>query len=101
MACDVCQGRNEHLCPICGSRRIEEPIECPECKGYGIVDCFAMNVETEDYKEVTVEEYLALPDEHEASVRGLIWCKDIHEVCQCCRGEGKVYYWEGEYYPIR
>ena len=98
MACDVCLGKNEARCPICGTRI--EPIECPKCKGYGIVNCYAYEVDTDEVREVTVDEYLTLPDEQEASVRCLTWFKGDHEVCQCCLGEGRVYCKDGEYFPI-
>lgn len=70
------------------------------CEGYGLVDCEAYYVDSEDWEEVTPAEYISLPDEDEAAKRGLERFKGDARVCPCCLGQGQVYVHDGEYIPI-
>lgn len=92
-------GINSSKCPVCG--RPPKIVECPECEGYGIVDCEAYFVDSEDLEEVTAAEYISLPDEDEAVKRGLERYKGDSRRCPCCLGRGRVYEEDDDkYYPI-
>lgn len=90
MACDVCLGKNEHFCPICGTP--VEMIACPTCGGYGYIDCQAIDIRDEDEAvDVTPATYFLLPDtEAEAIAKGQMYYK--YDACRCphCWGEGRI-----------
>lgn len=89
MACDVCLGKNEHLCPICGTRVVM--VTCPTCKGFGLIDCTAEELDSEELTDVTPTAYFLLPDtEEEAISRGQRFWK--YDACRCphCWGEGRI-----------
>lgn len=89
MACDICLGKNEKKCPVCGGP--QEMEECPRCEGYGVVDCTAYDIVTEDVKSVKPDEYFSLPDTEEQAIAiGLRFCKADACRCPSCWGEGKI-----------
>lgn len=99
MWCDVCMGINTRRCPVCGTE--PEKITCPNCGGFGLVNCTAVKVDSEDAIDVSAETYLNLPfDESEA----MLWEQQLYrgnaDICPVCRGQGKVWTEDGEYYPI-
>jgi hypothetical protein len=102
MACDVCLGRNSEKCPVCGKR--PEKMVCPECRGYGMVDCTAYKVLDDDGEiDVTPATFVALPETEEAALaQHKKYYKGDYSCCPVCCGCGEVYEEsEGEYYPAK
>lgn len=100
MACDVCQGRGSRPCPVCGEE--PEKIECPHCGGYGLVNCTAFKLNSEDVEDVSAETFINLPfDEEEAHLWEHKMFKGDADICPICNGQGKVYVIDGEYHPVR
>lgn len=102
MACDVCLGRNEEKCPVCGKPPVE--ITCPKCGGYGLVDCTAYMVLDDDGEvDVTPATFVTLPDtEEEALAKRQRYFKGDYSTCPVCNGCGEVYEDpDGNYYPVR
>lgn len=100
MACDVCQGRGSHSCPVCGERKA---IRCPQCDGYGIVDCVAYKLGSEETLDVSSYFFSTLPfDEEGAHFREDKLFRGESLCCPLCEGLGRVYRGEdGEYYPTK
>lgn len=99
MACDICLGRNEEKCPVCGTPT--EKIKCPMCEGYGLLNCEAYIVDSDDSEFVSAERYLNLPlTEEQARLWGQKLFRGDADVCQTCCGHGEVFEEDGEYYPI-
>lgn len=93
--CEVCMGRNSEKCPVCGPRPSEK-ITCPHCGGWGVVNCVAYEVGTDDVVDVTGAFYSSLPDTEDEA----LWLyKGDAERCPECLGSGKVYEEDGQYYP--
>lgn len=90
MACDVCKGINTKDCPVCGTP--PRWMECPECGGYGMTDCTAWNIMTEEVVDVTPTAFMMLPDtEEEARRKRQNYCKNDCGECQLCGGKGRIY----------
>lgn len=98
MACDVCQGRGSHSCPVCGEHK---RLRCPKCDGVGLVDCVAYKIGSEETFDVTASFFASLPfDEEHAHFREDKLFRGESMKCPLCEGLGHVYLGEdGNYYP--
>lgn len=99
MACDVCQGRGSHACPVCGETKV---IPCPNCDGYGYVNCVAYKIDSEETFDVSPSFFDALPsDEEHAHFRDDKLYQGECERCHFCEGSGNVFQLEdGSYLPV-
>ena len=89
MSCSVCMGINSHSCPVCGEQW--ERVTCMKCRGYGMMNCYAIDLRTGNEVDVTPETFVALPDaEDEARARGKWYIKGDAEDCSKCGGAGQV-----------
>lgn len=89
MSCDVCRGTNSSRCPVCGGH--SEPGPCPECRGIGLVNCYALSMKTGEEIEVTAETFLCLPEtEEEARRAGRYYYRAYSEGCRRCDGTGEI-----------
>lgn len=93
MSCSVCNGTNSQSCPVCGEQW--ERVTCMKCRGYGLMNCCAIDIRTGKELDVTPETYMALPDsEEEARARNRWYIKGDAEECDKCGGKGQV--WRSE-----
>lgn len=93
MSCSVCMGTNSRSCPVCGEQW--EKAVCMKCRGYGLMNCYAVDIRTGKELDVTSETYTMIPDtEAEARSRGKWYIKGDAEECDKCGGAGEV--WRSE-----
>lgn len=90
MGCSVCMGTNSQSCPVCGERW--ERVTCMKCRGLGIINCYAIDLRTDQDVDVTAETFLALPiDEQAARKAGQWYYQGDAEECDKCDGAGEIY----------
>ena len=83
-------GINSRSCPVCGKQW--ERVTCMRCRGYGLTNCYAIDIRTGKEVDVTPETFIALPDtEAEARSRNKWYIKGEAEDCGKCDGTGEVY----------
>lgn len=89
MACEVCMGINSSSCPVCGHE--PEMIDCPDCKGTGHSEYWAVKVEDGEEIEVTETTWSCLPPTRAIALRmRQHYYQGPREVCQRCYGEGVI-----------
>lgn len=65
--------------------------KCCHCHGYGIVDCTALNIITEDETKVTAATFHCLPATRaDAEARREYYIRYSHKECPNCRGTGLI-----------
>lgn len=88
MSCSECKPYGLSSCPMCE----EPPKECPSCRGFGVVDCTALNIVTDEEVEVTQETYYCLPaTKMEAEQKRQNYIRHGKETCHRCGGSGLVW----------
>lgn len=85
--CDVCQGINSHMCPVCGES--EPDIICQECNGTGAESYWAIDRRNGNEVEVNATAYMLLPDTQNLAESARSWYyKRGIEPCGHCNGTG-------------
>ena len=89
MSCSVCMGTNSSHCPVCGENW--EKTTCMKCRGYGLMNCYALDIRTGEELDVTPETFVALPEtEEQARHMGKWYIQGDAEECSKCNGSGEV-----------
>jgi hypothetical protein len=70
--------------------QVEVPkVKCEVCDGEGYI-YYSYNIETDQLKEISKEEWERLPTEEVAMAEGIFLCQSKPEMCDNCDGTGEV-----------